>query len=84
MAQRHFIYRYDGKPQCLTKVTCTPLPNCKNFLNFPLKSFYSAKDNTVYTFYRQGHCLTVDLVQVCYINDERIINQTDDDKVNGQ
>lgn len=29
--------------------------------NFPLRSFYSAEHELCYTFYRQGHVVTVDL-----------------------
>ena len=31
-----------------------------SFLNFPIKSFYSAKHKECYTFYRQGYCISVD------------------------
>lgn len=27
--------------------------------NFPIKSFYSATHNELYTFYRQGYCYTL-------------------------
>ena len=35
------------------------IKNC-TFLNFPIKTFYSAVHNNCYTFYRQGHAFTME------------------------
>ena len=36
-----------------------PIMDCTT-RNFPIKSFYSEDSGNCYTFYRQGHCITVD------------------------
>jgi hypothetical protein len=52
----HFIYDY-GLKQVLNQTTASELKDCST-INFPVKSFYSSITNCVYTFYRQGQCIT--------------------------
>lgn len=47
-------------------------PDCGK-LNFPVKSFYSEKTGNCTTFYRQGHCVTVN-AQTMESSWERIIH----------
>ena len=42
----------------LSEVTVTEIADCTE-RNFPIKTFYSTVTKNCLTFYRQGHCLTV-------------------------
>tara|TARA_B110000285_G_C15078108_1_gene591907 strand:+ start:162 stop:1631 length:1470 start_codon:yes stop_codon:yes gene_type:complete len=70
----HFTYSYKTQ-----KALCQPMINeikdCTP-LNFPIKSFYSQHSGDCYTFYRQGHCVTVNTQNPDQIKTEKIT--TDD------
>jgi hypothetical protein len=52
----HFLYNYESK-QVQSAISVSEIKDCSN-LNFPVKSFYSSVSNHIYTFYRQGQCIT--------------------------
>lgn len=56
--QYHFNYSIEEK-KMIGQATVGEIKDC-TYLNFPVKSFYSAVFNTCYTFYRQGHAFTMD------------------------
>jgi hypothetical protein len=47
-----------SEERILGQVQKVSVPNCTQ-MNFPLRSFYSKVTKDVYTFYRQGHGITV-------------------------
>ena len=55
----HFNYSFEEKRK-LTEVFERTIedPTCTT-RNFPIKSFYSSVTKNCYTFYRQGHCFTI-------------------------
>lgn len=56
--QYHFAYSVQEK-QMLGEARVGEIKD-STYLNFPVKSFYSAAYNACYTFYRQGHAFTMD------------------------
>jgi hypothetical protein len=55
--QYNFTYSFREK-KVLSGTTVSEITKNCTLINFPLKSFYSAVTNNVYTFYRQGHGFT--------------------------
>jgi hypothetical protein len=78
--QYYFMYQHknEGKKVMEGKITAGPMSreiddaSCGK-LNFPIKSFYSEKTGNCTTFYRQGHCVTVN-AQTMESSWERIIS----------
>ena len=56
--QYHFVYSLQER-KMTTDVTVSEIKN-STYLNFPVKSFYSGVLGSVFVYYRQGHCFTID------------------------
>jgi len=58
MDQKHFMFVYSWKDkQIASEIKSIDLKNATKS-NFPIKSFYSNVHDEIYTFYRQGNCVT--------------------------
>lgn len=58
MDQKHFMFVYSWKDkQISSEIKSIDLKNTTKS-NFPIKSFYSNVHDEIYTFYRQGNCVT--------------------------
>jgi hypothetical protein len=55
----------------MTEVAVQEIPNCTQ-RNFPIKTFYSLHTKVCHTFYRQGHCLTTDPMDIKTSKQEKI------------
>lgn len=58
--QYHFVYALKEK-QMVGDVTVSEIKGA-TYLNFPIKSFYSSVLQSVFVYYRQGHCFTINPV----------------------
>lgn len=70
MKQYHFVYSYTQQ-KIVSKIAVVEIDKCTN-KNFPIKSFYSEPHKKFYTFYRQGHCVTVNPENVDDIKQEKL------------
>lgn len=68
--QYHFIYSLKDR-KLLSEVAVFEITGCTQ-RNFPIKTFYSLETKVCYTFYRQGHALTVDPLDASKCKIEKI------------